>query len=216
MRLPKLRCAVYTRVSSDEGLAQEFSSLDAQRETCSAYIVSQRHERWTESNRRYDDGGFTGANVERPALQSLLWDIDAGLIDVVVVYKVDRLSRSLADFVKMMERFEAKKVAFVAITQQLNTTSSVGRLTINVLLSFAQFEWEMISDRIKDKISASKKRGIWLGGKAPLGYDVVKKQLIVNQAEALSDGKDCWTHLFPLEMPERQPLRSSGFRCYPF
>src|SRR5437870_6998317 len=178
------RCAIYTRKSSEEGLEQEFNSLQAQCEACEAYIRSQRHEGWALARTRYDDGGFSGGNIERPALQLLLADIRAGRIDIVVVYKVDRLTRSLADFARLVEIFDAQRVSFVSVTQQFNTTSSVGRLTLNVLLSFAQFEREVTGERIRDKIAASKKKGMWMGGNAPLGYDASERSLAVNPAEA--------------------------------
>ena len=177
------RCAIYTRKSTDEGLDQTFNSLDAQREACEAYIVSQRHEGWTLVKKAYDDGGYSGGTIERPALQILLEDIRSGLVDVVVVYKIDRLTRSLADFAKMVEIFDKKGVSFVSVTQQFNTTSSMGRLTLNVLLSFAQFEREVTAERIRDKIAASKKKGLWMGGLPPLGYDIKDKKLVVNPAE---------------------------------
>ena len=154
------RCAVYTRKSTVDGLEQEFNSLDAQREACEAYILSQRHEGWTFVSDRYDDGGFSGGNMERPGLTALMAAVDAGLVDVIVVYKVDRLTRSLADFAKMVERLDAREASFVSITQAFNTTTSMGRLTLNVLLSFAQFEREVTGERIRDKIAASKKKGI--------------------------------------------------------
>src|SRR6266516_2962177 len=178
------RCAIYTRKSSEEGLEQEFNSLQAQSEACEAYIRSQRHEGWALTRTRYDDGGFSGGNIERPALQRLLADIAAGRVDVVVVYKVDRLTRSLADFARLVEIFDAQGVSFVSVTQQFNTTSSMGRLTLNVLLSFAQFEREVTGERIRDKIAASKKKGMWMGGIVPLGYDASERTLVVNAAEA--------------------------------
>ena len=181
---PTKRCAIYTRKSSEEGLEQSFNSLDAQREACESFIKSQRHEGWTVLKTHYDDGGFSGGNTERPALQTLINDIKSEDIDVVVVYKVDRLSRSLADFVKLIELFDKNEVSFVSVTQQFNTSSSMGRLTLNVLLSFAQFEREVTSERIRDKIAASKKKGMWMGGAVPLGYDVIDKKLVVNQIEA--------------------------------
>lgn len=181
---PIFRCAIYTRKSSEEGLEQEFNSLEAQREACMAYIASQKHEGWQAVKMHYDDGGFSGGNMERPALKRLLEDIDAGKVNVVVVYKVDRLTRSLADFVRIIERFEKRGVSFVSVTQQFNTTSSMGRLTLNVLLSFAQFEREVTGERIRDKIAASKKKGIWMGGNVPLGYDVENRKLLVNHKEA--------------------------------
>src|SRR5712671_3108073 len=181
---PRLRCAIYTRKSSEEGLEQSFNSLDAQREACTAYIESQRHEGWKVFDARYDDGGYSGGTIDRPGLRQLLADIGARKIDVVVVYKVDRLTRSLADFAKIVELFDAHGVSFVSVTQQFNTTSSMGRLTLNVLLSFAQFEREVTSERIRDKIAASKRRGIWVGGVVPLGYESRNKKLVVNEEEA--------------------------------
>ena len=178
------RCAIYTRKSSEEGLEQEFNSLAAQREACEAYIRSQQHEGWVLARNRYDDGGFSGGSMERPALQELLADIRAGRLDIVVVYKVDRLTRSLADFARLVELFDAQGVSFVSVTQQFNTTSSMGRLTLNVLLSFAQFEREVTGERIRDKIAASKKKGMWMGGNVPLGYDASERTLVINPAEA--------------------------------
>jgi DNA invertase Pin-like site-specific DNA recombinase len=177
-------CAIYTRKSSEEGLEQEFNSLAAQREACEAFIRSQQHEGWVLAKTRYDDGGYSGGNVERPALQDLIADIKAGRIDIVVVYKVDRLTRSLVDFARLVELFDAEGVSFVSVTQQFNTTSSMGRLTLNVLLSFAQFEREVTGERIRDKIAASKKKGMWMGGNVPLGYDAEERTLIINPAEA--------------------------------
>jgi site-specific DNA recombinase len=182
---PVRRCAIYTRKSSEEGLEQDFNSLQAQREACEAFIRSQAGEGWRLSKNRYDDGGLSGGTMERPALQRLLADIRNGLVDVVVVYKVDRLTRALADFAKMVELFDANGVSFVAVTQHFNTTTSMGRLTLNVLLSFAQFEREVTGERIRDKISASKRRGIWMGGTVPLGYDVADRRLVINEAEAV-------------------------------
>ena len=181
---PVQRCAVYTRKSSEEGLEQDFNSLQAQREACEAFIKSQAGEGWRLVKTAYDDGGISGGTMERPALQRLLSDIDEGRIDVVVVYKVDRLTRSLADFAKMVEIFDAHHVSFVSITQQFNTTTSMGRLTLNVLLSFAQFEREVTGERIRDKIAASKKKGMWMGGFCSLGYDVRDRRLVVNQEES--------------------------------
>src|ERR1700730_6335674 len=178
------RCAVYTRKSSEEGLEQEFNSLHAQREACEAFIKSQAGEGWRLVRTHYDDGGLSGATMERPALQRLMTDIDKGLVDAVVVYKVDRLTRSLADFAKMVEVFDARVVSFVAVTQQFNTTTSMGRLTLNVLLSFAQFEREVTGERIRDKIAASKQKGMWMGGLVPIGYDVIDRRLVVNHTEA--------------------------------
>ena len=178
------RCAIYTRKSTEEGLEQDFNSLDAQREACAAFILSQRHEGWRERPERYDDGGFSGGSMERPALQRLLEDVRAGQVDVVVVYKVDRLTRSLSDFARIVETFDGAGVSFVSVTQAFNTTTSMGRLTLNVLLSFAQFEREVTAERIRDKIAASKRKGMWMGGPPPLGYDVHDKALVVNTAEA--------------------------------
>jgi DNA invertase Pin-like site-specific DNA recombinase len=180
----RLRCAVYTRKSTDEGLEREFNTLDAQREACEAYVLSQRQEGWTLVPDRYDDGGFSGGTLERPALRRLLADIEQGRVDVVVVYKIDRLSRALMDFSKLVETFEAHGVTFVSITQSFNTTTSMGRLTLNILLSFAQFEREVIGERIRDKFAASRARGMWMGGRVPLGYDVRDRKLVVNEAEA--------------------------------
>lgn len=180
----RLRCVVYTRVSSDERLDQHFNSLHAQREACQAYIVSQRHEGWHALSAHYDDGGYSGGTMDRPALQRLLTDIAAGKVDVVVVYKIDRLTRSLFDFAKIVEAFDAKGVSFVSVTQQFSTTTSIGRLTLNVLLSFAQFEREVGAERVRDKIAASKAKGLWMGGVVPLGYDAVDRKLRVNAEEA--------------------------------
>lgn len=179
-----LRCAVYTRVSTDAGLEQDFNSLDAQREACEAYIKSQTHEGWRLFKTRFDDGGFSGGNMERPALHALLEEIRERRLDIVVVYKVDRLTRSLADFAKLVELFDANGVSFVSVTQSFNTTTSMGRLTLNVLLSFAQFEREVTGERIRDKIAASKKKGMWMGGVVPLGYMVKNRKLIVVPEEA--------------------------------
>jgi len=179
-----LRCAIYTRKSSEEGLEQDFNSLHAQRESCEAFIKSQTGEGWRLIKTHYDDGGLSGGNMERPALQSLLEDIRQKLVDVVVVYKVDRLTRSLSDFARMVEVFDAHGVSFVAVTQQFNTTTSMGRLTLNVLLSFAQFEREVTGERIRDKIAASKRKGMWMGGLVPLGYEVRDRQLVINPSEA--------------------------------
>jgi site-specific DNA recombinase len=178
------RCAIYTRKSSEEGLEQAFNSLHAQREACEAFIKSQRHEGWTCLPQSYDDGGLSGATMDRPALQQLLADIQAGKVDVIVCYKVDRLTRSLADFAKIVEIFDAKGVSFVSVTQQFNTTTSMVRLTLNVLLSFAQFEREVTGERIRDKIAASKQKGMWMGGVPPLGYACRDHKLIVVPREA--------------------------------
>lgn len=180
----KLRCAIYTRVSSDAGLEQEFNSLDNQREAAEAHIRSQQFEGWDLIPTQYDDGGFSGGSMERPGLQRLLADVSAGLIDIIVVYKVDRLTRSLADFAKLVELFDAHGVSFVSVTQSFNTTTSMGRLTLNVLLSFAQFEREVTGERIRDKIAASKKKGIWMGGNVPYGYRVETRKLLVEPSEA--------------------------------
>lgn len=180
----KLRCAVYTRKSHEEGLNQAFNSLDAQRDAGESYIAAQKAEGWVLVPDRYDDGGFTGANLDRPALKRLMADIEARLIDIVVVYKIDRLTRSLADFSRLIEVFDKHNVSFVSVTQQFSTTSSMGRLTLNILLSFAQFEREVTGERIRDKFAASKKKGIWMGGYPPLGYDVKDRKLVINEAEA--------------------------------
>jgi DNA invertase Pin-like site-specific DNA recombinase len=186
LQIPRrLRCAIYTRKSSEEGLDMEFNSLDAQREACEAYIASQRSEGWAAIREPYDDGGVSGGTLERPALQRLLTDVEAGLIDVIVVYKIDRLSRSLMDFAKLVEVFDRNQVTFVSVTQSFNTTTSMGRLTLNILLSFAQFEREVIGERIRDKVAASRKRGMWMGGYVPLGYDVRDRKLIINEADDL-------------------------------
>src|SRR6478672_3040990 len=179
-----VRCAIYTRVSTEHGLDQEFNSLDAQYDAASAYIKSQAHAGWTLIRSRYDDGGYSGGSTDRPDLQKLLEDIRARKIDVIVVYKVDRLTRSLADFAKLVELFDAHGVSFVSVTQQFNTTTSMGRLTLNVLLSFAQFEREVTSERIRDKIAASKRKGLWVGGMVPLGYASANKKLVVVPEEA--------------------------------
>jgi len=188
------RCAVYTRKSTEEGLDREFNTLDAQREACEAYVASQRAEGWTLVADRYDDGGFSGGSLDRPALKRLLAGpkatpegryIERGLVDVVVVYKIDRLSRSLMDFAKLVEVFDAHEVTFVSVTQSFNTTTSMGRLTLNILLSFVQFEREVIGERIRDKVAASKARGMWMGGKVPLGYRLENRKLVVDEPEAV-------------------------------
>ena len=183
---PKVRCAIYTRKSSEEGLDMEFNSLDAQREACAAYILSQKPEGWVAVADRYDDGGISGGTLERPALKRLIADIEFGKIDVVVVYKIDRLSRSLMDFAKLVEVFERRGVTFVSVTQSFNTTTSMGRLTLNILLSFAQFEREVIGERIRDKVAASRRKGMWMGGYVPLGYRVENRKLLVDEVEAAS------------------------------
>jgi site-specific DNA recombinase len=179
-----VRCAIYTRKSTEHGLELEFNSLDAQRDACEAYIKSQASQGWRALPQHYDDPAYSGGNLDRPALQQLLKDIDAGRIDVIVVYKIDRLTRSLADFAKLVEAFDAKSISFVAVTQQFNTTTSMGRLTLNVLLSFAQFERELSSERVRDKVAASRRKGKWTGGTVPLGYDAKDKKLVINNAEA--------------------------------
>ncbi len=181
---PRIRCAIYTRKSSEEGLEQSFNSLEAQREACEAFIASQRHEGWRLISTAYDDGGYSGGTMDRPALKRLLQDVEARKIDAVVVYKVDRLTRALSDFVKIVDIFDAHKVSFVSVTQQFNTTTSMGRLTLNVLLSFAQFEREVTGERIRDKIAASKRKGMWMGGRVPLGYDLKGRKLVVSADEA--------------------------------
>jgi site-specific DNA recombinase len=179
-----VRCAIYTRKSTEHGLEQEFNSLDAQRDACEAYIKSQASQGWRALPQHYDDPAYSGGHLDRPALQKLLKDIDAGRIDVIVVYKIDRLTRSLADFAKLVDAFDAKSISFVAVTQQFNTTTSMGRLTLNVLLSFAQFERELSSERVRDKVAASRRKGKWTGGTVPLGYDAKDKKLVINKAEA--------------------------------
>lgn len=181
----RIRCAIYTRKSTDEGLEQSFNSLDAQREACEAYVKSQQHEGWQAIASHYDDGNYSGGNMERPALKRIMADIEAGKVNVIVVYKVDRLTRSLADFAKMVEHFDKYKVSFVSVTQHFNTTTSMGRLTLNVLLSFAQFEREVTGERIRDKIAASKKKGMWMGGNVPLGYKVVDRKLLIEESESV-------------------------------
>src|SRR5690242_2564558 len=185
----RIRCAIYTRKSSEEGLEQEFNSLQAQREACEALINSQRHEGWVCLPQPYDDGGFSGATMERPALQQLLADITAGRVHTVVVYKIDRLTRSLADFAKIVENLDQRSASFVSVTQQFNTTTPMGRLTLNVLLSFAQFEREVIGERIRDKIAASKRKGMWMGGTVPLGYDLDDRRLVINKRKPLWSGR---------------------------
>jgi DNA invertase Pin-like site-specific DNA recombinase len=178
------RCAIYTRKSTEEGLEQDFNSLDAQREACAAYILSQAGEGWEAIAEHYDDGGWSGGNIDRPALSQLLGDVEAGKVDVIAVYKVDRLTRSLADFAKIVEKLDARGASFVSVTQAFNTTSSMGRLTLNVLLSFAQFEREVTSERIRDKVAASKNKGMWMGGAVPHGYRVEQRKPLIEPAEA--------------------------------
>jgi site-specific DNA recombinase len=180
----QIRCAIYTRKSTEEGLEQDFNTLHAQREACEAYIASQKSEGWIALAANYDDGGFSGGTLERPSLRRLLEDIEGARVNVIVVYKIDRLSRSLMDFAKLVEVFDRKKVTFVSVTQSFNTTTSMGRLTLNVLLSFAQFEREVTGERIRDKFAASKKKGIWMGGNPPMGYDIISRRLIVHPSEA--------------------------------
>jgi DNA invertase Pin-like site-specific DNA recombinase len=182
--IKRARCAIYTRKSTEEGLEKDFNSLEAQREACTAFIQSQKHEGWTGLSTAYDDGGYSGGTMERPALQRLLADIEAGRVDVIVVYKVDRLTRALSDFAKLVDVFDRHGVSFVSITQQFNTTTSMGRLTLNILLSFAQFERELIGERVRDKVAASKKKGMWMGGTVPLGYDAKDRKLVINKVEA--------------------------------
>jgi DNA invertase Pin-like site-specific DNA recombinase len=184
MKPPVKYCAIYTRKSSEEGLEQEFNSLDAQGEACQAYITSQKAEGWVAVKTHYNDGGFSGGNMERPALKKLMEDIQAGKVHIIVVYKIDRLTRSLMDFAKLVEVFDRHGVTFVSVTQSFNTTTSMGRLTLNVLLSFAQFEREVTGERIRDKIAASKKKGMWMGGMIPFGYECAEKKLLVNQEDA--------------------------------
>jgi len=198
-----MRCAIYTRKSSEEGLEQSFNSLDAQREACEAYVLSQKHEGWELVPNRYDDGGYSGGDMERPGLKALLTDVEAARVDIVVVYKIDRLTRSLSDFSRIADRFEKDNVSFVAVTQAFNTSTSMGRLMLNVLLSFAQFEREITAERIRDKHAASKAKGLWMGGHVPFGYDAVNNRLVVNEAEA-----GVVRHLFErfLSLKDLQPL----------
>jgi len=209
----RLRCAIYTRKSTEEGLDMEFNSLDAQREACEAYVASQRSEGWVATRDRYDDGGFSGGTLDRPGLTQMLADIDDGLIDVVVVYKIDRLSRSLMDFSKLIEIFDRNGVTFVSVTQSFNTTTSMGRLTLNILLSFAQFEREVTAERIRDKVAASRKKGMWMGGYVPLGYDVKDRKLVVNDDEAASVRRifERFVELGSATVLARE-LRREGFR----
>ena len=209
----KIRCAIYTRKSTDEGLDKEFNTLDAQRDACSSYIASQRHEGWIEVPDYYDDGGYSGGTLERPALKRLLADIEAGRVDVVVVYKIDRLSRALMDFSKLVEVFDAHGTTFVSVTQSFNTTTSMGRLTLNILLSFAQFEREVIGERIRDKFAASRARGMWMGGKVPLGYRVEARKLVVVEEEA-KQVRSIFERFLVLRSATRlaQELRGQGIR----
>ncbi len=189
--MTRVRCAIYTRKSSEEGLEQEFNSLDAQYEACKAYVASQKHEGWSINRERYDDGGISGGTMDRPGLEALLADVAAGKVDVIVIYKIDRLTRSLADFARIVEQLEKANASFVSVTQSFNTKTSMGRLMLHVLLSFAQFEREVGAERVRDKIAASKAKGMWMGGTVPLGYDVLDRKLVVNQAEA-----DCLRAIF--------------------
>ena len=182
--MTRVRCAIYTRKSSEEGLEQEFNSLDAQYEACKAYVASQKHEGWSLNRERYDDGGISGGTMDRPGLEALLADVAAGKVDVIVIYKIDRLTRSLADFARIVEQLEKANASFVSVTQSFNTKTSMGRLMLHVLLSFAQFEREVGAERVRDKIAASKAKGMWMGGTVPLGYDVIDRKLVVNQREA--------------------------------
>ena len=209
----RLRCAVYTRKSSEEGLEQEFNSLHAQREACEAYIASQKSEGWALVRDQYDDGGISGGTLERPGLKQLLADIEDGLVDVVVVYKIDRLSRSLMDFSKLVEVFDRNGVTFVSVTQSFNTTTSMGRLTLNILLSFAQFECEVTAERIRDKVKASRMKGMWMGGYVPLGYDVQDRKLVVNEQDAGSVRRifDRFVEVGSATVLARE-LRREGFR----
>ena len=203
-----IRCAIYTRKSTEHGLEQEFNSLDAQREACEAYIKSQASQGWQCLAQRYDDPAYSGGNLERPALKALLRDIDAGRVDVVVVYKIDRLTRSLADFAKLVEAFDKKSISFVAVTQQFNTTTSMGRLTLNVLLSFAQFERELSSERVRDKIAASRRKGKWTGGTVPLGYAIKNKKLVPHPDRA----RDRPIHLHPISGTGKPAKAGRGSR----
>ena len=180
----KVRCAIYTRKSTEEGLEQAFNSLDAQREACEAYVISQKHEGWTILPEHYDDGGISGGTLERPALLKLMQNVEEGLVDQIVVYKIDRLTRSLADFAKLVDKLERANASFVSVTQSFNTATSIGRLTLNVLLSFAQFEREVTAERIRDKIAASKKKGMWMGGTIPIGYSAEGRTLVIEESEA--------------------------------
>src|SRR5256886_8261751 len=212
------RCAIYTRKSTEYNLELAFNSLDAQREACEAYIKSQAHEGWRLIPGRYDDGAFSGASLDRPALQQLLADVRASKIDIVLVYKVDRLTRSLADFAKLIELFDVHGVSFVSVTQSFNTRSSMGRLTLNVLLSFAQFERELIGERVRDKIAASKRKGIWVGGPVPLGYAAVDKKILVVPAEAaavrtnFAPSPELGSLPAPAAGPDRRGIRSKPRR----
>jgi DNA invertase Pin-like site-specific DNA recombinase len=206
-----LRCAIYTRKSTEHGLELEFNSLDAQRDACEAYIKSQASQGWRALSQQYDDPAYSGGNLERPALKKLLADIEAGKVDVVVVYKIDRLTRSLADFAKLVEAFDARSISFVAVTQQFNTTTSMGQLTLNILLSFAQFERELSSERVRDKIAASRRKGKWTGGSVPLGYETKDKKLVINAVETCPARDRCHrADGYPWLGRRAHPLRWSG------
>src|SRR6476469_1261576 len=209
----KRRCGIYTRKSTEEGLEQAFNSLDAQREACAAYILSQAHEGWELVNEHYDDGGWSGGNMARPALQQLLADVAAGKVDVIVVYKVDRLTRSLADFARIVEALDRAGASFVSVTHAFNTTTSMGRLTRNVLLSFAQFEREVTGERIRDKIAASKRKGLWMGGVVPMGYRLDNRKLVVDEQEAATVRKIFERYLILRSISSLQAeLRREGVR----
>ncbi|MDB5541069.1 MAG: hypothetical protein JWQ89_2796 [Devosia sp.] len=207
------RCAIYTRKSSEEGLEQDFNSLEAQREACESYVKSHAHEGWGLIEDHFDDGGFSGGNVDRPALKRLMDRVKAGGVDVIVIYKIDRLTRSLMDFAKLAEVFDEHGVSFVSVTQSFNTTDSMGRLMLNVLLSFAQFERELTGERIRDKVAASKRRGMWMGGPQPIGYDVRDRALVINEAEAVTVRKifDLYLDLDNVRLVEEE-LRRLGLR----
>ncbi len=212
--IKKVRCAIYTRKSSDEGLEQAFNSLDAQREACEAYIASQKHEGWMMLPDRFDDGGISGGTLDRPSLQRLMSDVDNGLVDQIVVYKIDRLTRSLADFAKLVDRLDAVGASLVSVTQSFNTATSMGRLTLNVLLSFAQFEREVTAERIRDKIAASKKKGLWMGGTVPLGYtpDGRTPKIVQEEAETIRTIFDLYEQLGTVRGVKRrtEELRLTG------
>ena len=207
----RIRCAIYTRKSSEEGLEQDFNSLDAQREACEAYIASQKHEGWEVVPDHYDDGGISGGHLDRPALQRLMQAVDEKRVDQIVVYKIDRLTRSLADFAKLVDRLDAAETSFVSVTQSFNTATSMGRLTLNMLLSFAQFEREVTSERIRDKIAASKRKGMWMGGRVPLGYRADGRTLKIDETEArtIRTLYDLYQKLGSISGRER-PCRRSG------
>ena len=211
--MARTRCAIYTRKSSEEGLEQDFNSLDAQAEACAAYIASQRHEGWVPVKTRYDDGGISGGHLDRPALTRLMDDVEAGKVDRIVVYKIDRLTRSLTDFAKLVERLDGAGASFVSVTQAFNTATSMGRLTLNVLLSFAQFEREVTAERIRDKIAASKAKGLWMGGNVPLGYEAENRTLriVPEEAEAVQRVFDLYEQLG--SRPHSQQTGSDATAC---